>query len=170
MSIRALCKPLLALLLLPVFFQQDPSYANSKCTSTQLFAIHSQQGVVNTYQQNVNMANNDLTRANAAVTSANAKVASWNSQISYLLVQISTAQANASRNAKFPTIQSGYLKTVSTLQNQMASIQPWLRMDQQALSQTLRTQANAQNWLSNQMASLATQSALLATVSKRCMP
>ena len=146
----------------------NSAQALTKCNSSQVSSIQSQQSVVNSSQQSLKPATNDLGRANSAWKPATQKVNDWNTQITTLTKQISWAQDGVNRNTKFPTIQSGYLKTISDSQKQIANIQGWLRMDQQSLSQALKTQATAQSWVNSKMSYLQTQIATLNAKKSVC--
>lgn len=161
-------KIILFLALSSLMAGSSQALALSKCTSSQLSMISSRQSSVNSAQRSFDSANAELMRANQSVNNAQQKVSANDSQLADFNKRLFAAQDGANRNAKFPSIQRSYLQTIADINRQISSRQSFWRMDQQSLSQMLKTQASAQSRAASAQNSLSSQQSLLYSLTKQC--
>jgi len=161
-------KIVLGLVLCSLFLGSAPALGLSKCTSSQKSMIASRQSSVNSAQRTFDNANAELMRANQSVNAAQQKVSANDAQLADYNKRLFAAQDGANRNAKFPSIQRSYLQTITDINRQISSRQSFWRMDQQSLSQTLKTQASAQSRVASAQSALSSQQSMLYSLTKQC--
>ncbi|NBY43212.1 MAG: hypothetical protein EBQ61_00150 [Micrococcales bacterium] len=146
----------------------SPASGLSKCTSSQRSSINSRQSSVNSAQQSLNTANADLMRANQTVNSAQQKVNSNDSQLADFNRRLAVAQDGANRNQNFPSIQRGYLQTITDINRQISSRSSFWRMDQQTLSNALKSQGSAQSRVASAQSAYNFQVSALNSLTRQC--
>lgn len=161
-------KTILVLVISSLLLGTSPVLGLSKCTSSQKSMISSRQSSVQSAQRTLDTANAELMRANQSVNAAQQKVSANDAQLADFNKRLFAAQDGANRNMKFPSIQRSYLQTITDLNRQISSRQSFWKMDQQTLSQTLKTQSSAQSRVASAQSSLSYQQSMLFSLTKQC--
>lgn len=141
----------------------DAQAAVRPCTSSQSYAIQSQQTVVNQKQRVVNQDQQSYNTAQQKLNTANGKVNDLTTKRDASKARIASLLASAAKNVKSPSVARGYTSQAATEKNNLNSLEQRLKWAQQEqktantdaanklakLSRSQRDLANAQDNLAN---------------------